>query len=48
MSPLDSSTPAPPLATRKPRPRTHHGHVFSDPYEWLRDKDAEVLAYLEA
>jgi len=48
MSPLDSFTPAPPLAPRKPRTRIHHGHVFSDPYEWLRDKDAEVLAYLEA
>ena len=27
----------------------HHGDVFSDPYEWLRDKqDADVIAYLEA
>lgn len=54
MSSLDSPAPvAPvvpvaPLAARKPRQRIHHGHVFSDPYEWLRDKDAEVLSYLEA
>ena len=41
-------SPGPPLAARKPRPRTHHGHVFADPYEWLRDKDVEALAYLEA
>ena len=27
----------------------HHGDVFSDPYEWLRDKqDGDVIAYLEA
>ena len=29
--------------------RTHHGDVFVDPYEWLRDKDnPEVISYLEA
>ena len=27
----------------------HHGHSFSDPYEWMRDKrDPEVIAHLEA
>lgn len=39
----------PPTARRRPQPRTHHGEVFEDPYEWLRDKDnPEVIAYLEA
>ncbi|SEQ83243.1 oligopeptidase B [Microlunatus flavus] len=29
--------------------REHHGDVFTDPYEWLRDKsDPDVIAYLEA
>jgi oligopeptidase B len=28
--------------------RCHHGDVFVDPYEWLRDKsDPEVIAYLD-
>jgi oligopeptidase B len=41
--------PAPPRADRRPRPRTHHGDTFADPYEWLRDKDdPEVIAHLEA
>ncbi len=27
----------------------HHGDIFADPYEWLRDKDdPEVIAHLEA
>ena len=40
--------------TRRPRSavehrREHHGDVFIDPYEWLRDKsDPEVIEYLEA
>jgi oligopeptidase B len=39
----------PPVAARKPIERTHHGDVFVDDYEWLRDKtDAEVLDYLRA
>lgn len=42
-------THTPPSADRRPTNRTHHGHTFADPYEWLRDKqDAEVLAHLEA
>jgi oligopeptidase B len=42
-------TSAAPLAKRKPITRTHHGDVFVDPYEWLRDKDnPEVISYLEA
>ena len=44
-----SASPEPPVAPRRPRPRTHHGDTFADPYEWLRDKDdPEVIAYLEA
>ncbi|MFT4305839.1 MAG: S9 family peptidase [Microbacterium sp.] len=39
----------PPAAARRPRPRTHHGDTFEDPYEWLRAKDDdEVRAHLEA
>jgi oligopeptidase B len=42
-------TSAAPLAKRKPITRAHHGDVFADPYEWLRDKDnPEVISYLEA
>lgn len=38
-----------PIAARRSHIRTHHGDVFEDPYEWLRDKDsAEVIAHLEA
>ncbi len=41
--------PAPPVAARRPVRRVHHGDVFEDPYEWLRDgEDPEVVAYLEA
>ena len=39
----------PPTAKRVETRREHHGDVFVDPYEWLRDKsDPEVIAYLEA
>nr|WP_090339287.1 S9 family peptidase [Mycolicibacterium malmesburyense]CRL67506.1 oligopeptidase B [Mycolicibacterium malmesburyense] len=39
----------PPVAKRVDTKREHHGDVFLDPYEWLRDKDdPEVVAYLEA
>ena len=39
----------PPVAARKPVERRHHGDVFVDEYEWLRDKsDDEVLGYLRA
>jgi oligopeptidase B len=41
--------PLPPAAKRVETRREHHGDVFIDPYEWLRDKaDPEVIAYLEA
>jgi oligopeptidase B len=39
----------PPVADRKPIERSHHGDVFVDDYEWLRDKtDEEVLSYLRS
>ena len=42
-------TPVPPVAKRVETRREHHGDVFIDPYEWLRDKaNPEVIAYLEA
>lgn len=42
-------TPAPPVAKRVPIERVHHGDVFVDEYEWLRDKESpDTLAYLEA
>lgn len=38
-----------PVAKTVPVQREHHGDVFIDDYEWLRDKeDPEVVAYLEA
>ncbi|QGF24788.1 S9 family peptidase [Raineyella fluvialis] len=37
-----------PRAARLPRERTHHGRTFLDPYEWLRDDDPAVTAYLRA
>ncbi|BBZ47298.1 S9 family peptidase [Mycobacterium parmense] len=41
--------PVPPVAKRVETRREHHGDVFVDPYEWLRDKDnPDVIAYLEA
>ena len=44
-----SGAPAPPVAKRVETRREHHGDVFVDPYEWLRDKDdPEVVAYLDA
>jgi oligopeptidase B len=43
------SQPPAPIAPRRPIDRIHHGDRFSDPYEWLRDKeDADVLGYLKA
>jgi oligopeptidase B len=39
----------PPVAKRVETTREHHGDVFVDPYEWLREKsNPEVIAYLEA
>ena len=43
----DAQTP--PVAKRVETRREHHGDVFVDPYEWLRNKESpEVIAYLEA
>ena len=42
-------TSAAPVAKRQPITRAHHGDIFADPYEWLRDKDnLDVISYLEA
>lgn len=44
----DTRPTAAPRADRRPRPRTHHGRTFDDPYEWLRDDDPAVRAHLLA
>ncbi|NLT25227.1 MAG: S9 family peptidase, partial [Microbacteriaceae bacterium] len=45
----DTAQPAPPVARKQPVERRHHGDLFIDDYEWLRDKESpEVLAHLEA
>ncbi|WP_297623354.1 S9 family peptidase [Nocardia sp.] len=37
-----------PIAKRVPTEREHHGDVFVDEYEWLREKtNPEVISYLE-
>ena len=42
-------TVLPPQIRQHPVERAFHGHVFSDPYEWMREKDSpEVLAHLAA
>ena len=46
--PADQPVPVP-TARRVPTERVHHGDVFVDDYEWLRDKESpETLAHLEA
>ncbi|RLZ04435.1 S9 family peptidase [Kocuria tytonicola] len=46
--PTPTGTPYP-VAERRPVERTFHGHTFSDPYEWLREKDSpEVRSHLDA
>ncbi|WP_284986330.1 MULTISPECIES: S9 family peptidase [unclassified Arthrobacter] len=43
------TTAGPPVAKRVPTRREHHGDVFVDNYEWLRDKEsAEVVEHLKA
>ncbi|MGB7819410.1 MAG: S9 family peptidase [Ornithinibacter sp.] len=43
------STPSPPTPDRRTHRREHHGEVFEDPFEWMRDGEApEVVAHLEA
>ena len=44
-----AGVPLPPVAKRVETRREHHGDIFVDPYEWLRDKDhPEVVAHLDA
>ena len=49
--PSPQSTPpsTPPRAEQRATTRKHHGDVFVDHYEWLRDKsDRAVVSHLEA
>jgi oligopeptidase B len=47
--PSSGADVAPPTAARRPVQREHHGDVFLDEYEWLRDSgDPEAIAYLNA
>lgn len=49
MTEVSQDRPSPPSARRVDSTRTHHGDVFVDSYEWLRDKsDPAVIAHLEA
>ena len=44
-----TTTPAPPVAARKPHTTRIHGYTLTDDYFWLREKkDPEVIKYLEA
>ncbi|ADX74275.1 oligopeptidase B [Pseudarthrobacter phenanthrenivorans Sphe3] len=44
-----TSAPMPPVAKKVPTERRHHGDVFVDNYEWLRDKESqEVVKHLKA
>ena len=46
---LGAASFVPPIASRNPVSRSHHGDSFDDPYEWFRAKeDAAVLGHLEA
>ena len=39
----------PPIARKIPTERSHHGDLFIDNYEWMRDKESpDVLSHLEA
>jgi oligopeptidase B len=45
----DVNESAAPAVPKRPTTRTHHGDVFVDDYEWLRDKsNPDAIAYLEA
>jgi oligopeptidase B len=49
MTEASIGAPEPPVAKRVDFRREHHGDVFIDPYEWLRDKaNPDVISYLEA
>lgn len=46
---MTSDASAAPRPAHRSHLREHHGDLFDDPYEWLRQKDdPEVLAHLEA
>lgn len=51
---MESDTPKPPVAAKRPHSTTHHGITIMDHYSWLRDPsypkvdDADVLEYLKA
>ena len=48
-APANGSAPRPPVAKHVPSRREHHGDVFVDNYEWLRDREsAEVVDHLKA
>lgn len=43
-----SSRLLPPVAARRAQTRTHHGHSYTDPYAWMRDKTSpEFLELLQ-
>ena len=44
-----TTTPTPPSTKKIPTQRTHHRDTFTDPYEWLREKQSpEVIEHLTA
>ena len=46
---MTTQPPVAPVARRTQTRREHHGDVFVDPYEWLRDRDdPRVRAHLDA
>ncbi|MFJ5954468.1 S9 family peptidase [Paenarthrobacter sp. NPDC092416] len=48
-APATTSEALPPIAKHVPSHREHHGDVFVDNYEWLREKEsAEVVDHLKA
>ena len=48
-TPLQQQAITPPVAARIPQKRVHHGDIFVDQYEWLRDKESpEVIEHLKA
>jgi oligopeptidase B len=48
-TPAEGPQPSPPLAETRPIELEKHGHVRTDAYYWLRERDnPEVLAHLEA
>lgn len=49
VAPSETAVPVAPVADKEPTRREHHGDVFIDPYEWMRDKDSpRTRAYVDA